>query len=93
MKSAYEAALEKLESQGIERPREESLAAETKQEIAAIRQKSEARLAELEILHRDRMKALRDPDAREKEEEEYVAERRRIEENRDRQIKRLRDPS
>ena len=93
MKSAYEAALERLEAQGIERPREESLPAALKEEIAAVRKKAEARLAELEILHRDRLKELRDQEARETEEEEYRSERRRIEERRDREIAGLREPS
>jgi hypothetical protein len=86
VKSAYELALERLESQGIERPREESLTGEQREQVAEVRRQAEAKMAELEILHRDRLRKLADPEAREKEEEEYVRERRRIEEQRDAKI-------
>ena len=86
VKSAYELALERLESQGIERPREESLSEDQRAKVADLRRHAEAKLAELEILHRDRLRKLADPEAREKEEEEYVRERRRIEEQRDAKI-------
>ena len=88
VKSAYELALERLDAQGIARPREEALSGAVKGEIAAVRQKAEARLAELEILHRDRLKKTFDPEARRQEEEDYLRERRRIEEDRDRRIER-----
>lgn len=90
MKSAYELALERLEKQGIERPREESLTAEAREKVAEIRKKAEAKLAELEILHKDRLKGVWEPDKRQEEEDEYVRERRRIEEERDRKIEELR---
>lgn len=93
MKSAYELALERLEKQGIERPREESLTDAVREKVAAARQKAEARLAELEILHKDRLKGVYDPAKRQEEEEEYVRERRRIEEDRDRKIEELRGES
>ena len=90
MKSAYELALERLEKQGIERPREESLSDETRAQMAEIRRQAEAKLAELEILHKNRLKGQYDPDKREEEEQDYVRERRRIEEDRDRKIGKLR---
>ncbi len=90
MKSAYEAALERLEAQGIERPREQSLTDEVKAKIAEARSKAEAHLAELEILHRDRLRAMHDPVARQQEEEEYRTDRERIESSRDREIAKLR---
>ncbi len=86
VKSAYELALERLEGQGIARPREESLSPEQRAQVAELRRQAEAKLAELEILHRDRLRKLGDPEAREKEEEDYVRERRRIEERRDGKI-------
>ena len=86
VKSAYELALERLEAQGIARPREEALSEAVKGEVAAIRRKAEARIAELEILHRDRLKKTFDPEGRHQEEEDYLRERRRIEEDRDRQV-------
>jgi LPS O-antigen subunit length determinant protein (WzzB/FepE family) len=90
MKSAYELALERLEKQGIERPREEGLASGVKEKVAELRRQAEAKLAELEILHKDRLRKGVDPVKRQEEEEEYVRERRRIEDDRDRKIERLR---
>lgn len=90
MKSAYELALERMEKQGIERPRGEEFSAALREKIAEVRNQAEAKLAELEILHRDRLKGLFEHDARREEEEEYVRERRRIEENRDQKIEKLR---
>ena len=90
IKSAYELALERLASQGIEPPREEALSAETRARIAEARQKTFAQLAELEILHRDALHKAHDPVAREKSEEDYARERRRLEDERDRQVERLR---
>src|SRR5436305_13070566 len=49
MKSAYELALERLERQGIERPREESFSDELRAGIAEARRQAEAKLAEIEI--------------------------------------------
>ncbi len=90
MKSAYELALERLESQGIERPKESALTDAQRAEVAEIRQQAQARLAELEILHRDRLRKLADPEAIQKEEDEYLIERGRIEDQRERKIARLR---
>ena len=50
----------------------------------------EAKAAELEILHRDRLAKLADPAERQEEEEDFRRERRRIEERRDREIEKLR---
>lgn len=90
MKSSYQLALERLEKQGIERPREETFSDELREKITDERRKAEARLAELEILHKDRLKSMYDPAKREEEEDGYVRERRRIEEDRDRKIGELR---
>lgn len=90
MKSAYELALERLEKQGIERPREDAVSAEAREKMADVRRQAEARLAELEILHRDRLKGVYDPAARGKDDEEYVRDRRRIEADRDKKLGRLR---
>jgi len=85
MKSAYELALERLEKQGIERPREDSMSDETREQIAEVRRQAEAKLAEVEILYQDKKKS-GDPQA----EEEYLRDRRRIEDDRDRKIEKLR---
>ena len=90
MKSAYELALERLEKQGIERPREETFGDELREKIADVRRKAEAKLAELEILHKNRLKTIFEPAKRQEEEEEYVRERRRIEDERERKIEELR---
>ncbi len=85
MKSAYELALERLESQGIERPREDSMSDETREQIGEVRRQAEAKLAEVEILYRDRRQGA-DPQA----EEEYLRDRRRVEDDRERKIEKLR---
>jgi hypothetical protein len=91
-KSAYELALEKLQQRDRERGESApaSLTDEQKKTIAGIRKTHESRLAEREILHRsERTKLLLDPEGEEKLaklEEEYVRDRRRIEEQRDRAI-------
>jgi hypothetical protein len=90
MKSAYELALERLEAQGIERPREEALSDETKRAIAEARRVTESKLAELEILHRDGLRKLADPAKAEEAEDNYRRERRRIEDERDRKLEKLR---
>lgn len=90
MKSAYELALERMEKQGIERPREESFSPEVLQQMGEARNQAEAKLAELEILHRDRIRKVLDPVQRQEDESNYVRERQRIEEDRDRKIAKLR---
>jgi hypothetical protein len=92
MKSAYELALERLERQGIERPREDSVSEDTRKRMGEVRQQAEAKIAELEILHHNRLKSLYDPGKRREEEEEYVRERRRLEADRDRKLEKLRTP-
>jgi hypothetical protein len=49
-------------------------------------------LANLEILHRDRLAKLPDPEARQQEEQNYRSERARIESRCDRDLARLRAP-
>ena len=49
-----------------------------------------ASLAELEILHKDRLKTIYDPAKRQEEEEEYLRDRRRIEDQRERKVEELR---
>jgi hypothetical protein len=89
MKSAYELALERLDSQGIERPGD--LDEATRAQIAELRSRAEAELAKLEILHRKRVAAPSEPGEARRAEEEYAIDRRRIEQRRDDAIARLRD--
>ena len=75
MKSAYELALERMESQGIDRPSSTALSEATKQAIADARSTTVAKIAELEILHRDQMAKLTDPMKRLEQEDFYHRER------------------
>jgi hypothetical protein len=93
MKSAYELALDRLEQGGIARPREEALSTELRGEIAEARRQAEAKLAELEILHRDKLQTLAEPDRRAEQEDYYQRERRRIESERDAKVEKLRQKS
>jgi len=90
MKSAYELALERLDAQGIERPREERLSEETKRAIAEARKLTESKLAELDILHRDKMQRLDDPRKREEQEEYYRLEKERLGREGETAVERLR---
>ena len=91
MKSAYELALERMEKQGIERPREETFSDEKREQIADARRKAEAKLAELEILHNNRLKTMVDPTQRQEEEDNYRRERRWIEDERERKVAEVRE--
>lgn len=90
MKSAYELALERLESQGIDRPDAASLSEEDRGRMADVRQRAEAKLAELEILHKERLAKAQSFADREEQEEHYRLERRRIEDNRDAKVEEIR---
>ena len=90
MKSAYELALERLDEQGIDRPKEGGLDPEIQRQITEVRNRSEADLAKLEILLQDRLKASLDPADQSTAREEYASDRRRLKEQRDRKIKNLR---
>lgn len=88
IKSAYELALERMEREGVERP--EALSEEARARMAEIRRQAEAKLAELEILYRDRLSRIGDREALQAEEDDYLRDRRRIEEDRDRKLERIR---
>lgn len=90
MKSAYEIALERLAEHGVSPPSPDAVSAELRHKIDEIRTRADASLAELEILHRDRLRKISVPDERADEEETYLHERRRIEGDRDRELARLR---
>lgn len=90
LKSAYELALERMLQDGIEPPREDSMDQEARDAVGEIRRRAEAKLAELEILHKDRLARAMSPADQEKERSEFALDRSRIEEDRDRRIERLR---
>ena len=89
LKSAYELALDRLEKDGIEKPRNEGLPSEIRDAIAETRRYAEAKLAELEILFKDGLQDP-DPEKRKEEEDNYQRERRRVEDAREREIEKLR---
>ena len=80
LKSAYELAMERLRSRdreaGIEEPK--PLTARQKKQIAELRRKAQARLAELEILHRDNLATETDPKKIAEIEEHYQTDRDRV---------------
>ncbi|MXX74670.1 MAG: hypothetical protein F4210_18565 [Holophagales bacterium] len=88
MKSAYERALEKLESRGISAPRQDALDEEQRRRIEEARGRHQAKVAELEILHRKNLAA--DPAKRLEEEENYRVELQRLGERLERDIERIR---
>ena len=90
MKSAYELALERMEKQGIERPREEGLTGEQREQVAEARRQAEAKLAELEILHRDRMRKLDDLVKRDEQEEFYRLEKERLTAEGEKRVEKIR---
>jgi len=93
MKSAYELALERMAERGIDPPDRAAIDDSTRDEVESIRQAAAAGLAELEILHKDRLANTPDPESLRRVAEEYVIDRRRIEERRDSRIARLRRES
>ena len=89
LKSAYELAMERLRAQ--DKGRREPLTDEQKAEIARLRQEAEAKLAEMQILHRDELAAAaEDPAAVQKIEEHYQIDRRRVESNLESSVERVR---
>ncbi len=89
LKSAYELALERLQAQGVEPPKDDAIPEEVKQAIAEVRRVVQAKLAELEILHQDRLRKVLDPRMRQQEEEAFARERQRIQEDAERKITKL----
>ncbi len=81
LKSAYELAMERLRAKDREEGLEEKpLTEDQKREIARLRQEAQAKLAELEILHRKNVHAAGgEPDALLKLEENYKTDRGRVE--------------
>lgn len=90
MKSAYELALEQMEKQGIERPREDSMSDEVRQQMAEVRRRAEAKVAEHEIMHQQRLAKVTTPAAHQEEIDGFKRERQRIEDDRDRKLTELR---
>ena len=90
LKTAYELALERMENDGIERPRSTAFSSETLSAMDEARRRAEAKLAELEILRQNKLKSVLDPSERQLVGREYQADRRRIEERKERELSKLR---
>lgn len=90
MKSAYELALERLEKQGMARPEDSKLTDADRHQMADIRQRAQAKLAELEILHKDSLAKAYDAVKRHEAEEHFKLEKQRIEDDRERKLEAIR---
>jgi ribosome recycling factor len=83
LKSAYELAMDKLRERDRERgiKEDKALSQDQKKRIEEIRTQLRAKVAELEILWKSRRTGLSDdPEALQKAERDYVAERAKVEE-------------
>ena len=90
-KSAYDLAMERLETADRESGvKEAPLSGVQKEAIAEARRLAASRLAEREIRFRDAMRKTADPAERDKAEDEYRIDRKRIEDDRDRAIESIR---
>ena len=91
VKSAYELAMERFKKQdkeaGIER---KPLTDQQKAAIAEIRNFYEAKLAEADLLHQDKMLTTLDPAERTARDEEYRRDRERLSSERDAKIAKAR---
>jgi hypothetical protein len=86
-KSAFELAMERLRKKDQEAGVEERrLTEEQRAAIADVKKVYEARLAEREILHRSKLAATPDPEARAALDDDYRRDRERIVSERDRKL-------
>ena len=89
-KSAYELAMERLRAADPPEKKARPLSAAQKERIAEARRVSRAKLAEREILHTHDLKDMHDPAEREKAENEYRIDRKRIEDDGNRAVEAIR---
>jgi len=90
-KSAYELAMERLRKKDAEAGDvRESVSDEQKAEIAEVRSRAEARIAELKILHQSKVAGIFDPDAHALVDAEFRRDIQRVEEDREAKIARIR---
>jgi len=91
LKSAYELAMERFNKKDAEAGVvHQPLTDEQKAAIADLHSQYQARIAELEILHRGQTAGMMDPGERELAEAQYRQERGRLERERDSKIERAR---
>ena len=91
LKSSFELAMERLRKTdadaGVER---RPVTDAQKASIAEVRNFYEAKLAETEVLHQSRLRAMVDPAEREAREDEYRRDRERLSTERDQKIEKIR---
>ena len=93
LKSAFDLAMERFKKKDAEAGVVyQPLTDEQKAAIAELRSQYQARIAELEILHRGQTAGMMDPAERELAEAQYRQERGRLERERDSKIERTRAP-
>ena len=92
LKSAYDLAMERLRAQDREAGVGDAapLSDEQKEAIAELRRKAQARLAEMEILHRKDLATATEPEKLTEMEEHYATDRRRVESSLESSIARVR---
>jgi hypothetical protein len=91
LKSAYELAMERFQKKDADAGIVQTPLTEAqKAAIAELRSRYQAKIAELEILHRSNTSALADPGARELAEDDYRRERERINAEREARIEAVR---
>jgi hypothetical protein len=89
-KSSYELAMERLQAEDPAGAKKSPLSAKQKEAIAEARRVAASQLAEREILFRDALKQTPDPAEREKAENGYLTDRRRIDEDCERKVEAIR---
>ena len=92
-KSSYELVMERLRAADPKEGKKSSLTAKQKNAIAEARRVAAARAAEREILFHDALKKIHDPAELEKAEAEYRTDRRRIDEDCEREVEKIRGQS
>jgi hypothetical protein len=93
LKSAYDLAMERFKKKDAEAGVvHQPLTDEQKAAIAELRSQYQAKIAELEILHRGQTAGMMDPAERELAEAQYRQERGRLERERDSKVERARAP-
>jgi len=93
LKSAFDLAMDRLKARDKEEGVKEAapLSKAQKERIAELRTAAQAKLAELEILHRKNIAGVGDPAALAKIEENYAIDRGRAESKRDSEIEKVRE--
>jgi hypothetical protein len=96
LKSAYDIAMERLRAKDHEQglPERKPLTATQKKKIAGLRKEAEAKLAELEIMHRENLESTAgDPEKIKELEEHYAIDRGRIQSTLESAISRIKKRS